>query len=239
MLSIMSKVSGGRILTKHTGATDESDVALSVEADELRTLEEALRVISGDSRAASTLVAAIEHALSSGRPLLLGAAEGLGEADEEQLRVQILALVEGLTPELDIPSEAATLLSRRNAKRRAELLQEFGALTGEQIAEERSRAANRHALAARWRKEGKMLGVSYRGQTVYPGFQFDDDGRPLPAVAKVLAALPREVMSDWEVGYWWTAANGWLGGARPVDLLATAPDSVVEAARRLGEPLPL
>jgi hypothetical protein len=235
----MSSVSSTQILTKLTAAAEEGDVVVSVDGEELRSLEEALKAISGTSHAAALLLGVIENALRNGRILVLGATEGLGGADEDELRARVLALVDGLVPQLEIPSEAATILARRNAKRRAELLQEFGALSGEQIAEERSRASNRHALAARWRKEGKLFGVPYRGQTLYPAFQFDDDGRLRPAISDVLAELPRDDMSDWEVAYWWTAANGWLGGSRPVDLLYSDPDSLVDAARRLGEPLPL
>ncbi len=235
----MRFVSNGQALTKLTPVTRGRDIVVSVDADELRSLEEALQVLAGTSRAATVLLAAIEHALINEKVLVLGAAEGLRTTDEEVLRARVLALVDGLVPELEMPSEAATVLARRNAKRRAQLLQEFGALTGEQIAEERSRAANRHALAARWRKERKLFGVPYRGQTLYPAFQLHDDGRLRPAISAVLEALPRDEMSDWEIAYWWTAANGWLSGARPVDLIDSNPSSLVEAAHRLREPLPL
>lgn len=235
----MSSVSTTQILTNLTATADEGDVVISVDGEELRSLEEALKAISGTSHAAALLLGVVENALRNGRTLVLGASEGLGGADEDELRARVAALVDGLVPQLEIPSEAAMILARRNAKRRAELLQEFGALSGEQIAEERSRASNRHALAARWRKEGKVFGVPYRGQTLYPAFQFDEDGRLRHTVSDVLAALPRDEMSDWEVAYWWTAANGWLSGSRPVDLLDSDPDSLVDAAHRLGEPLPL
>jgi hypothetical protein len=228
-----------RSITKLTSSASERDLVLSLDADELRHLEAALRAIADSSRAASRLASAIEHALRNGNVLVLGAAEGVGPAVEEDLRVRVMALVDGMVPDLEIPSEAMMILARRNAKRRAEVLQEFGALTGEQVAQERSRAANRHALAARWRKEGKLFGVPYRGQILYPAFQFDDDGGLRPALSDVLAALPRDRMSDWEVAHWWTAANGWLDGRRPVDLLETDTEAIVHAAHELGEPLPL
>jgi hypothetical protein len=149
------------------------------------------------------------------------------------------SLTEQMTPPVDIVSEAGAVLSQRNGQRRAELLSEFGALTGEQIADERSRARNRHALAARWRKEGRLFGVPYQGQTVYPRFQFDDDGELRTVVADVLAHLPVDRMSPWEVALWWTASNGWLRGRRPVDLLDGDGEALVEAATRLAEPSPL
>ena len=118
-----------------------------------------------------------------------------------------------------------------------QLIQEFGALTGDQIGEEHSQAQNRHALAARWRKEGRIFGVPYRGQTLYPAFQFDAlSGEVKPSTREVIARLPRDHMSDWECALWWTAANGWLAGRRPVDVLDDDPEAVVAAAGRLGAP---
>jgi hypothetical protein len=148
-------------------------------------------------------------------------------------------LIEGLLPDAPIPSPAQALQAQSNAEARWGLLQEFGAYTSEDIADRRSQAKNRHALANRWRSEGKVFAVEYRGQRLYPGFQFDPETfAPEPAVAAVLAALPRERMSDWEVALWWTAGNGWLDGERPVELLGDESERLTEAAGHLAEPSP-
>jgi hypothetical protein len=39
-------------------------------------------------------------------------------------------------------------------------------------------------------------------------------------------------VSDWQAALWFVAANGWLGGRRPVDLLDAEQDAVVDAAAR-------
>ncbi len=191
---------------------------------------------SGNDAAARFAAALLTHA-DEVWPLLAQ----LAHADDESASSAetLTALTEQMMPRLDLPSEAAVILARRNAERRTVLLQEFGALSGDQIGEEHSRAQNRHALAARWRKAGRIFGVPYRGQTLYPAFQFGEDGQPLGLVRRVLTALPREHMTDWEVALWWTAGNGWLHGRRPVDLIDGAPDEVLRAAERLGEPSPL
>lgn len=163
----------------------------------------------------------------------------VGPRDEgiAEWRGRLEELVEQMTPELLVPSEPKVRQARRNAQARTQLLQEFGALTGDQIGEEHSKAQNRHALAARWRKEGRIFGVPYRGQTLYPAFQFDAlAGAVKPPIREALGQLPRDRMSEWEIALWWTAANGWLGGRRPVDVLDEDPDSVVGAAARLGAP---
>jgi hypothetical protein len=216
----------------------EKDV-LTVRGDDLERLAAALRAASSSSEPAARLSAAVEEALAGNGTIVIGVASG-GQGDErETIQEKLDRLIETMTPDVRFPSEAAALLSQRNARRRAELLEEFGALTGEQIARERSRARNRHALAARWRKEGRLFGVPYRGQTLYPAFQFDDANELRPVVGQVLEALPRPQMSDWELALWWTAANGHLGGRRPVDLLDEDPDALPTAARDLARRAPL
>lgn len=227
------------MVTEITSAKDQPELVVSLEAGELEQLEGALEAISGVSETIGALAAVITHARRNGNPLVLGAAEGVGPAGEGRVLARVQALVDAMVPDIDLASESMAILAQRNAKRRTELLREFGVLTGEQVAEGRSRAENRHALASRWRKEGKLLGVPYQGQIVYPGFQFDADGEPRPVVAQALAALPRDQMSDWEVALWWTAGNGLIAGRRPVDLLEEDPDTVVRVAGELGEPLPL
>jgi hypothetical protein len=61
----------------------------------------------------------------------------------------------------------------------------------------------------------------------------------LPSVARALAALPLTKMSAAEVLGWWTAANGWLGNRRPIDVLDEDPDAVERAALRLADPTAL
>lgn len=218
---------------------ESSRELVALEGEDLQRLGAALRAASSTSESAARLAAAINEAVARGGSILIGVAAGDETAGQEDLRERLDRLIETMTPDVRFPSESAAVLSQRNARRRAQLLEEFGALTGEQIAQERSRARNRHALAARWRKEGRLFGVPYRGQTVYPAFQFDESDQLRPVIAEVLEALPRSHMSDWEVALWWTAANGHLGGRRPVDSLDEDPSELPEAARGLAHRPPL
>jgi hypothetical protein len=127
--------------------------------------------------------------------------------------------------------------AQRNATARAELADEFGLLSSADVAElAGSRAANAAALASRWRKEGRVFAVEVDAATRYPGFQFDPEGRAVPVVAKVLAALGSK-LSGWELALWFTGSNDWLGGVRPVDVLTSAPEQVAGAARALADEL--
>jgi hypothetical protein len=174
--------------------------------------------------------------------------QAVGEAEPGEVvevvvvpgRLSTGRLAERMLPEIAVPSPAQALLAQREAEARWVLLEEFGAYTSEQIADNRSRAKNRHALANRWRSEGKAFAVELRGQRLYPGFQFDSETfAPRPVVASVLAVLPRPQMSEWEVALWWVAGNDRLGGRRPVDLMLEEPEAVIDAAAGLAEPSPL
>jgi Protein of unknown function (DUF2384) len=149
-------------------------------------------------------------------------------------------LIERLMPErLEVPTPAVVLQARRNAESRTALLGEFGALRSAEVAEiAGSRAANRAALANRWRAENRVVAVRVGDELVYPGFQFTAEGRPHPTVGAalgILRSLPD--LSDWQAALWFTGANGWLGGRRPVDLLDEDPGAVEAAARREVEQL--
>lgn len=149
-------------------------------------------------------------------------------------------LAERMLPEAPVPSPAQAALAQRESQARWSMLEEFGALTSEELADQRSQAKNRHALANRWRSEGKIFAVELRGRRLFPGFQFNAETfAPEPIVAEALAALPRDQMSEWEVALWWVADDPWLEGRRPVDVMQEDPGAVVAAASGLSEPSPL
>lgn len=124
---------------------------------------------------------------------------------------------------------------RRNAEAQAELADEFGMLTAAQVHTiSGSNAQNTSARASRLRTEERIFCVDADGTTLFPGFQFDDRGRPRYVIAQVIAAFGPK-LRGWELALWFTSANAWLGDARPVDKLEDAPDEVVLAATRLAE----
>lgn len=72
-----------------------------------------------------------------------------------------------------------------------------------------------------WESRAEIFrtGIYHSGTDEYPAFQFDEEGRPRPEIAKVLAALPAE-MSGWKVAFWFASGNGWVeNGAAPQDAL--------------------
>lgn len=83
----------------------------------------------------------------------------------------------------------------------------------------------------RLQRENKIFTVTHRGATYVPSFQFNEKGKPRPAIAKVIQILGKDT-SDWGLALWFTAASERLDGRRPVDLLSSQPDQVVQAAEQ-------
>jgi hypothetical protein len=152
---------------------------------------------------------------------------------------EIEDLTGALTPAIPLPTPPVLLQARRNAEARSALLSEFGALTAAEVAElAGSEARNTSALAGRWRREGRLLAVEHHGTAYYPAFQFDSDGKPKATVQEVLDHLSSPDTTAWQRALWFTSANGWLDGQRPVDLLDEHPGAVAAAAREvLREPV--
>jgi hypothetical protein len=129
------------------------------------------------------------------------------------------------------PAVARAVQAERNLYDRIEA--EFGLLTSAETGRLLgSRSTAPRNLAVATRRKGALLAITRRHQTLFPGFQFGSDGRPLPVI-RVLRDLADEAQwSENGVVQWLCAPTTYLGGLRPVDLLASHPDRVVDTARR-------
>ena len=157
----------------------------------------------------------------------------MAEVREQKLE----EMVDFITGQMVVPSSVDNQMAQRIAARHVRVLNEFGYVTAEQLADaNQSRAANRNALADNWKKRRQVFAVRHRDETgrpreVFPLFQFEDH-KPIKAVQAVLQAFG-EHKAPWKLALWFTSNNGWLPGqARPVDLLESAPEAVVLAAQR-------
>jgi len=81
-------------------------------------------------------------------------------------------------------------------------------------------------------KQGLIFAIHHNGTDYFPDYGLDRDAsfRPLKTMARVIEVLAGH-KDAWGMAYWFLSANSFLGGKRPQDLLATAPDRVIEAAR--------
>jgi hypothetical protein len=144
-------------------------------------------------------------------------------------KAEFETLVEALQPKTPFPTAPAVVAALRNARLRTAFLEQHGALTSTQVAEiAGSRARNPHAIASRWRKDGRIFAVPWAEAWLYPAFQFRD-GVPRPSVARVIDAFGGRA-SPWEMAIWWVTPSGYLSGERrsPIDWLDD-PDRLVAA----------
>jgi len=109
-------------------------------------------------------------------------------------------------------------------------------------------APARAAEAAMWERGGRewgwledatavrlgdlLLGVDVDRVTRHPGFQISADGNPLPIMAQLRAVAANAGWTDEGLVEWQLSPTTYLGGSRPVDLLATGPDRVVDVAEQ-------
>jgi hypothetical protein len=96
-------------------------------------------------------------------------------------------------------------------------------------------AINRSGIAGdklieRWVRSGKVLRVKHHRREAFPQFQFER-GRRRP-IFKQLIRLMRNDRSDWSIAHWLVDSNGWLDGDRPLELLLTEVELVLDAAQQ-------
>ena len=101
----------------------------------------------------------------------------------------------------------------------------------------RMAASGHQGIVSEWICDGRVFCFELHDHHVLPDFQLDG-GQPRPVIAEVLAALPRDRMTHWEITTWFCSPNPELPGqARPADLLGTAQQGLLaDAARRLPTP---
>ncbi|UCI31771.1 hypothetical protein [Mesorhizobium sp. B4-1-4] len=162
-------------------------------------------------------------------PLSAVVAEKRVELSERNMEL----LVEAMLPANDPMSEVRSKIEADNARARVGFVESVPCLTSADLAGLAGHnARNKSATGSRWKAEKKVFSVQLRGRELFPAFQFRD-GKPDPAVAQVLQALPPK-MSQWQVAFWFVSSNPWLDGKVPSENLERMA-LVVEAARKLGE----
>jgi len=141
-------------------------------------------------------------------------------------------LMSALTPTVSVPSAAVLEQARRNVELRERVIAQYGALSAKEVADlAGSSAANRGQYAHVLSREQRVFSVNHRRQVLYPAFQFDSDGEPLPVIASLLPLLRERFTRAWEIAVWFVNPNSWLNGQKPVDLLGELDEAVIEAAR--------
>lgn len=160
----------------------------------------------------------------------------MGEKAIEVRERRMEEMVDFITERMLEPNVAEMEMAQRLATRHARVLNEFGYFTAEQLGRaNRSQAAVPSALVDNWRKRRLVFAVPHpdktaRARDIYPAFQFENH-KPIKAIQAILDAFD-ERKDPWKLALWFTSNNGSLpDDARPVDLLTSDPQAVMEAAR--------
>ena len=90
----------------------------------------------------------------------------------------------------------------------------------------------------RQRSAGELLGFRPAGSTecVFPAWQFDPEGRPLPAIERILTASRRRGLSDERLVELLDSRSGLRGDARLVDLVRSGAVERVLAEIEAAQP---
>jgi hypothetical protein len=88
------------------------------------------------------------------------------------------------------------------------------------------------AQLAKWKQDGAIFTVNQNGIELVPGWALDQTNkyRPFKSVGEVIKVFGN-FKDNWSLAYWFASANSFLGGARPCDLIAQAPEKIIAAAK--------
>jgi hypothetical protein len=147
--------------------------------------------------------------------------------DRESLEQLVEMLVPRSPPSPALLKEAVMLTQARTA-----VLESGDWLTAAEVAQlAELSTSNTSSQPNKWKNKGQIFAISHKGVDYFPGYGLDREAgfRPIKAMAKVIDAFQGH-KSGWGMAYWFCSDNSFLGGKRPQDLLATAPERVIEAA---------
>lgn len=105
-------------------------------------------------------------------------------------------------------------------------------LTAQKMAHVADRSiTNPIACISEWKEQGLIFSIQFQGEDYYPGFALDPlrPFLPWPELKSILAILGDR--SGWELAFWFSSPNSYLGGRHPKELLATEPENLLFAAR--------
>jgi len=149
------------------------------------------------------------------------------------------AIMAAIERDGEVPSAVHMETIRRYAQLRVEIMKKVPFLRSGDIAGlSGSSARNTSAKASRWKSEGRIFSVPWRGVDHYPAFQFSPvDGEPLPVMQKVLEILTPK-RNDWQILCWFYGNNVFTPDeCPPMDAIATHPETVIKAAEWEVKPL--
>jgi hypothetical protein len=230
------------------GAPGEMESLRASASDALRTIVNVPHADAEAARAAERLVHDMQ-AFVEGRAMMVHL-DAEDAAGRQAVRLFLLKVVQ-IAANLDVGRQEEAIerladvilpdpladargpLAIDNLALRDRFVSETRPLTSVEVAEQYGyKGPNPYATANRWKKSGQIFSVRHRSAEYFPAFQFRD-GRPHPAMPKVLKALPAR-LTPWQMAFWFVSTNGWLDGKAPAETLDDM-NAVIAAAQREGQ----
>ena len=127
----------------------------------------------------------------------------------------------------------------QRARRRAERLEKLNIsiiedsvwLTANDLSQKTGfKSTNPSAGPNRWKSSGKIFAIQLQGKDFYPEYALDEGFRPLPIIKKIVMMFG-ERKTAWGLATWFGSDNSWLDGRKPKDMLISAPEQVLLAAK--------
>lgn len=141
-------------------------------------------------------------------------------------------LVDALMPAV-APPKHLLVEARMNAEARKAVLESAEWINAAQLSQLAGFVGrNASAQPNKWKREGRIFAIRHQGADLFPDYALDAEKqfRPIDQLAPILQAFG-EQLDGWDVAIWFASASSFLGGARPKDLLTSAPERVLEAAQ--------
>jgi hypothetical protein len=93
-------------------------------------------------------------------------------------------------------------------------------------------SANPSSQPSKWKREKRIFAIRHDSIDYFPMYALDaaTGYRPIAALKDVINVLEQR-KDGWGIAYWFASVNSRLGGKRPQDLLANAPERVLAAAQ--------
>jgi len=134
-----------------------------------------------------------------------------------------------------LPSIPASTVKQAGmeARARAAVLSSSEWLSAKDIAERAGLStANASSTPWKWKQDGSIFAISSEGRDLYPlyGLDPDSDFRPLKSL-KLITGVFKGHKEGWGMAHWFASVNSFLGGKRPMDLIKSDPDRVLDAAK--------
>ncbi|HGM5491766.1 TPA: hypothetical protein ACKP1B_003438 [Serratia fonticola] len=103
-------------------------------------------------------------------------------------------------------------------------------LTAEQISHLAGFATeNPSAQPSKWKNHQRIFSLKKGAAQLFPRYALDDNYRPLPVMAVLLASF-KNLKLGWGLAQWFATSNSLLAGRRPMEMLQSHPANVIAAA---------